>query len=85
MLKLRRGLSSLRLSRAFLRKHKKNNAAAINITDKVITTERTTVLFLLDLSSSPFVSGDGGAEISSASGGVSLGKNGVGDEGGDGG
>ncbi|MCI25725.1 hypothetical protein A2U01_0046916, partial [Trifolium medium] len=85
MLKLRSGLSSFCLSRRVLRRHKKNSAAAINITDMVITTERTTVLVLLCLSSFPFVSEDGGAEISAAAGGVSFGKNGVGEREGDGG
>jgi hypothetical protein len=85
MLKLRSGLSSFCLSRRFLRWHKKNNAPTINITNIVITTERTTVLFVLSLLSFPFVSADGGAEISAAAGGVSFGKNGVGEKEGDGG
>lgn len=83
MLKLSKGLSSFCLSRPALRKHKKNNAAAINITDIVITTERTTVVLLLWLSSFPFVSEDGGAEMSAAAGGVSFGKNEAGDKGGE--
>lgn len=80
MLKLSRGLSSFCLRRPALRKHKKNNAAAINITDIVITTDRTTVVLLLWLSSFPLVSEDGGAEMSAAAGGVSFGKNEAGDK-----
>lgn len=83
MLKVRRGLSSFCLTRPVLQnlQHKKNIAAAINVTNAVIPTARATVL-LLCLSSCLLVSEDGGVETSAAAGGVSFGKNEAGDKGG---
>lgn len=84
MLKLRRGLSSLSLKWPVLRcrvQHKKSNAAAINVTNAVITTARTTVFLLLCLSSSLLMSEDGEEISEASSGGVNFGKNDVGGKG----